>query len=759
MAQKHWEPLIEKVLQMRGLSDPGQIDAFLFPKWDDMSSPMAYCGMRDCVERIRTAIAQDQMIVIYGDYDCDGICSVAILKSFLRSLGARVEHFIPNRHTDGYGLRIETLETIAERWLPDLVITVDCGITSVEEVTYAEEVLGFEILVTDHHIPGDVLPECLILNPKLSDTDVFRDLCGAGVTLRLVEALSDRETARQYADIAALATVADVVPLLADNRVIVRTGLEKMRRNPGKGLDMLIRSCVKGDVTAYDIGYQLAPRINAVGRMGDATGVVDLFLEQDAFLLRCLVDEVNRANELRQQHTNDLTQDCMEQLIGFDFADKPCIVLYRPYWEDGVLGIAAARLVGVFRRPVILLTKSGECIKGSGRSVEGIHLFECVRECAQYLTRFGGHAMACGLTLEEGQLQAFTEALMQVFRDRYPAFRYAKQTSGIAVSAEEITLQAAEQLQYFEPFGEGNREPYFTLHAQAMPFEPISDGQHIKSAMSGNVEFVGFGMGNLLPILRSDAEKEVQFSLRISEFRNIRSAQCMMRRVCMQNVDEGEDMHTAIAWSRGRDCEIQDCDIDACMRACAERGASVCFLAHSTQGAQAVLASARNYGLDIRIAYGQLSDQNPQPTLLFRPERKCDLRYFDQVVLAEKPLRNCLPEGVLLRADVRAQCVGNCDLHLLLRPFVLDHANMGKIYLQLRDSLKHSAVTSVEELYRRIASASGWNVNSFWIAFYVFVELGIVIYRNNAIMIQEGIKTKLEDSTLYCMLQEDHKVG
>ncbi|MDE6614182.1 MAG: DHH family phosphoesterase, partial [Clostridia bacterium] len=403
--------LIE-ILVDRGYDTREKLYAFLYPTFDNLTDAHKYIGYDDVLERINYAIENSEKILIYGDYDCDGICGTSILYNFFKSRGAEVNCFLPNRHTDGYGLSIETLEKLAEEYLSDLLITVDCGITSVEEVEYAREVLGFDVIITDHHEVGEILPDCLIFNPKLSNEDCFRELCGAGVALRIVEGLGGIEEMKKYLDIAAIATVADVVPLVGDNRIITHAGLKIINSfNARRGIKMLVKSCVEGEVTAFDIAFKIAPRINSIGRLSDANDVLDLFCREDNFLLENIVKQLNDSNAKRMELTNDLSDYCFEMLKNYDFDENAVIVLHNAYWDDGIIGIVASRITETFNRPTILITKSGENFKGSGRSIKGLNIHKYVSQCSDILVRFGGHAMACGLSIKEKDIDEFTKRL------------------------------------------------------------------------------------------------------------------------------------------------------------------------------------------------------------------------------------------------------------------------------------------------------------------------------------------------------------
>ena len=275
MTQSEEKSIIERLLRERGISKEEELK-FFSPSLDDLTPLKDYAGLREAAKRLLLAIREKQKIVIYGDYDCDGLCATAILYEYLTSLGADCGYYIPDRHTEGYGINFDALADIAEREFPDLIISVDCGITSCEEVRFAQEVLGIDMIITDHHEPPVELPDCPVFDPKLSAPPAYRDLCGAGVAFTLVRAL-DKKASENFLDIAAIATVADVVPLTRDNRAIVSLGLAQLNKRRRRGLNMLMDSCVRGKVTSRDIAFKLGPRINATGRVETARDTVALF--------------------------------------------------------------------------------------------------------------------------------------------------------------------------------------------------------------------------------------------------------------------------------------------------------------------------------------------------------------------------------------------------------------------------------------------------------------------------------------------------
>nr|MDE5602058.1 DHH family phosphoesterase [Clostridia bacterium] len=309
-----------RLLVGRGMKEDA-LASFLKPSVDGLSSPFEIDGMNEAVARVKLAVERGEKILVFGDYDCDGICAVSILMLHLRDK-ANITYFIPDRGRDGYGMSVSTLERIISAQKPNLVITVDCGITAVEEAKYLKA-QGIDLIVTDHHEPQAEIPDCIVVDPKVKKSG-FYELCGAGVALKLVEALSSREEACKYLDIAAIATIADVVPLKDDNRIIAYYGLKQMSTSPRKGVKMLLD---KDAVTSHSIMFHLAPRMNAAGRINSAMKVVGLFLETDYFMLKSLADELARDNALRQELCESTVREAKEMLHGVDFSEVGIILL------------------------------------------------------------------------------------------------------------------------------------------------------------------------------------------------------------------------------------------------------------------------------------------------------------------------------------------------------------------------------------------------------------------------------------------------
>ena len=454
------QPLAASILIRRGFDDAKKAKAFLDA--NVLYDPFLMQGMDEAVALIKTAIKEDLPITVFGDYDCDGTCAASILYLAFAEAGKPVFVHIPDRHTEGYGLNESAIRFIAQRG--GLLITVDCGITNLLEVALARR-LGLTVLVTDHHQPLEKLPDCVCLNPPSGKSYPFDKLCGAGIALKLVQALFSEEAMQRYIDLAAVATIADLVPLLEENRTIVNRGLKLLKARKRPGLSALMDVCgYKAEITAGQIAFGIAPRINAAGRMGDANRAFMLFTTSDAEQAKCLAKELDSENALRQQEEQQILSEAAELLFG-DIAEKRTAVAAKAGWQKGVIGIVASRLAESYGRPsaVISIGDDGICT-GSARGIKGVHVFLALCDCKDFLLRYGGHEQAGGFSLSKEQLPNFLNAFEAHFVKKYPPGLFCQRADCDAtIEPEQITLSLAKDMEQLAPFGIGNPTPSFFL--------------------------------------------------------------------------------------------------------------------------------------------------------------------------------------------------------------------------------------------------------------------------------------------------------
>ena len=468
-----------RVLECRGYRDAASASRFLHPSLDDLNDPFRMLGMRAALDRLRRAIARRETILLYGDYDVDGTASVVIVKKAIELAGGQAGFFIPHRLKDGYGMRNDAIDQAASDGV-GLIVSLDTGIRAASAVARANE-LGIDVIVTDHHLPDAELPPAwAVLNPKQPACQYpDKDLCGAGVAFKLVQALlgslgwpGDRlqRMTESFLKMVAIATVADVVPLTGENRVIVKHGLEGLRtvRNPGLRALLDVAGIAAGEaVTANKVAFRIAPRLNAAGRMADANEIVNLLLTDKEAEARSLAERLHNLNRERQEAQSEIVRVILEECLAEPVRDdQPVLVFAGKDWHRGVVGIVASRLVDRFRRPVFVLAEDSEqgVTQGSGRSIAAFHLLDALESMQDLLIRFGGHRQAAGLTLATDRVGEFRERLAAYAAARLTAADFA---SEIAVDAplrfQEIDDRAVADVLAMEPFGCGNPSPVFAV--------------------------------------------------------------------------------------------------------------------------------------------------------------------------------------------------------------------------------------------------------------------------------------------------------
>ena len=517
-------PLVAQVLHNRGIDDADAGKAFLDPKLTDLHDPSLLAGAVPAAERIARAVAERERIVIYGDYDVDGMTAVAIMHSILRKVGADVDYYVPHRLEEGYGLNVDAVRRLIDEGVR-LLITVDCGISAVEPVAQACRA-GVDVIVTDHHSHEGPLPAALaIVHPALEGQEYpFKELAGAGVALKLAWQVARTIRGRQRVDeamreflveaigLAALGTIADVVPLVGENRVLATYGLRGLRSTKHDGLRALLASAnLSGQkLEAYHAAFVLGPRLNACGRMGHARLAVEMLTGASASRCREIADHLAKRNTERQKVEREIADQAIEMVesCGMAGPDRRAIVVGSKDWHGGVVGIVASRLVRRFGRPAIVVAFDGDEAQGSGRSIRGFHMRDALAACGEHLESFGGHAMAGGLRLASSGFDAFAEQFIRYAGERItkeqliPALRIDAE-----VTLSQLTYGAVSSLTRMAPFGQGNPAPMVVVRGCKVLTGPTRmgrDGQTVGMMLQQdgvNMRAVGFSMGDLADML------------------------------------------------------------------------------------------------------------------------------------------------------------------------------------------------------------------------------------------------------------------
>ena len=526
--------LLATILVNRGITEEEQIEKFLKPKRSDFYNPYGMPDMNIAVERIMKAIENKEKTIIYGDYDVDGITSVTVLKSFLEERGLHVGVYIPNRLEEGYGLNKKAVEYIADQKY-NLMITVDCGISAVEEVEYANQ-LGIETIVTDHHEPGNELPNALaVVDAKRKDNQYqCRNLAGVGVVFKLIQAIGikmglEEKEYLKYLDIVGIGTISDIVPLTDENRVIVKLGLKLVEQTRNLGLKSILQVSGYNKIDSVTISFGIAPRINACGRMGHQEEALKLFLSKDINDVSELTQKLNEYNKTRQEIEKRIFEDATIQIEKQGIANKNTIVLMGENWHHGVIGIVASKITEMYFKPSILLCEEDDCGKGSGRSIPGFDLYEALTECKESIDKFGGHAMAVGINVKKDKLEEFKERLEQIAKDKnieeiVPILKIDAQ-----ISLDEINKEMVNSLKELEPFGEENKNPLFVFkNLKIDSIRALSEGKHLKLTLKDNkniVNAIGFNLGEFANEYKIGDKIDVVGNLEINSFNGVDNIQ------------------------------------------------------------------------------------------------------------------------------------------------------------------------------------------------------------------------------------------
>ncbi|MCO7175608.1 single-stranded-DNA-specific exonuclease RecJ [Sporolactobacillus kofuensis] len=542
----HISVITARLLVARGLEDPEAARKFLHCDETTFYDSLKMKGMHAASERICQAIDRGEPIRIFGDYDADGVTSTAILVRALRALGAQVSSYIPNRFKNGYGPNVEAVEQARKDHIR-LIVTVDSGIAAREPAELAKK-LGIDYIITDHHEPPAHLPDAdTILNPKQTDCMYpFKGLSGAGVALKLVQAICPPNLFDEnWVALAAIGTIADLVPLIAENRLIAVKGLKRINEGSLVGIDALkTKASGAGPVDSEVIGFQVAPRINAAGRMDDAQIALDLLLTDDTEEAAMFAEQLERLNQERRAIVEQIAKEADEQAAGYVERGDKALVLAGMNWHQGVIGIAASKIVNKYYRPVIILSVDPETglAKGSGRSIEGFNLYQGLVDSADALIQFGGHQMAAGLTLASSKIDQFRETFVAAAEHALDPEDLVPQLICDGISkVDDLSVELIEEIAKLSPFGTDNPRPIFQI--EKTPISKIGavgrDSSHLKMTFKGEqkeLDAIGFGFGKWMNMISPDDEVAAVGELSINEWNGFRKPQLMIRDLRVEDV-------------------------------------------------------------------------------------------------------------------------------------------------------------------------------------------------------------------------------
>lgn len=743
-------PLVTGILLERGLQDTASMQDFLYGSKEPFHDPFLLKNMGRTVERIERALQNNEKITVYGDYDVDGITASSLLYIYLRSRGARVETYIPQRKSEGYGLNDEALRTLAENGTT-LIITVDCGISGVHEVENAPERL--DIIITDHHTVPEILPPAYaIVNAKQKDCSYpFKELSGVGIAFKLCQALEQREegsqpTWQELTELAALGTVADIVPLIGENREIVRRGLKAMETTQLVGLRALIKAsgCPETNINSENIGFGLAPRLNAVGRLEHAQSAVELLVTRDVAKAEQIAAELNRENTLRQEISRQIMEEAEAQLAQEKHIDT-AIVLASEGWHQGVIGIVASRLVEKYHLPTILLSLDGEMAKGSCRSIPALNLYEAIAAESDILTQFGGHHQAAGLTLSRNKVAEFKERFRAYVASHLQADDYLPhQTIDCVIGASgAITEQDLAELSLLEPCGCANLSPVFAFHNALLHNQRAigKERNHLQFMLDkGDYSYrcVMWNNADLLPFMFERMIADVAFQPKLNVWNSETSVQLhavsIRQQFTLGDLRQSSDDKWRLLAALAR---VHDC-LTVYVNSIAEQDSNTKFL----QQEICTYLDFKTYA----SCFAKCHEQH-QHLVTTKIQKTVVLLDLPQYPLKE--ILQCLKqqgaENVILLYN-------NEDFEQCLSALALTHpdrATLAVAYKILLAKLNQNTIVTLEELLTENASQISEN------AVKIFAQLGFICCKNG--IIKKGVirRCLLENAPLYVSLQEE----
>ena len=727
-----------KILTKRNINTVEQAKKFLYPSLSDLGDPFLMSGMKEAVDRIN-AVSPEEVIVVYGDYDVDGISATTILTKCLRLMGKTAYAVIPER-SDGYGLSEAVIERALEEFCPDLLITVDCGISAVNEVEYLQD-LGVDVIVTDHHEIPDTLPDCTIISCKLDDDYKFNGLCGAGVAYNLSRALIG-DKADEFLDMVALATMADSMPLIGENRILVTEGLKRIRQ--GKciaAIKSLLKNANVKEITATSLSYSVAPRVNAAGRMGNANVALSAFLSEDEYEVGVFTEQLNQFNAKRQNDCEELYKSAKNKLSNKSPLMK-VNVLYDKKWNTGLVGIVAARIAEETGKPTILFTESDGVWHGSARSNNSINIFEALKYATKYSENFGGHAQAAGVTVRYENFTDFENALDEYVSKTCDISDFTSVVYVDEIVKEPITIGYVEELEKLEPCGVENPRPLFAEYVGNAYATPLKYGSPHLSLKTNNFDFIYFNGVDDMKILNSDVVKALIYEPSASVFNGKKYAKGYVK--SYKTEARFDDYTDFLLFSSQLDSisaktetytEIDEKTTEEHIEKAKREIFGTLFIACSSKTVKHYEEQLR--GLDV-TTYSTCKKSNLSTVCLGIKGEITAL--YSHIVFLDKPLNVSLnlPYDVEISVNV-SQNGFDCQ------GVTADRKTLGEIYLALKKSEKK--FTSIEDA--AAVAGNGYGLKEIAFAVKVFRELGLIEAKGGKFYAVHGAGKSLNDSEIY----------
>ena len=549
--KKYDEELVTKVKETYNVSDMlaklmisrnvefDEMGSFLRADLSKIEDPFVMKDMDKFVSRVKKAIDSSENICIYGDYDVDGITSITVLYKFLKNLGANVSYYLPDRLVEGYGVNNEAIDEIIEKHNASVIITVDCGITAVEEVEYAKT-KNIDFLITDHHQCSMEVPDaaCVIDAKQPGCKSKFKELAGVGVAFKCMMALAkeyglEEDSYMKYIDMVAIGTISDIVSLTSENRIISKYGLEAIKVTKNVGLSALLKLVGSNEIDSTLVSFSLAPRINACGRMGNASLAVELFLCEKMQEATRLAEKLDAQNKQRQEIERKIYEQALKMATEKGLVVKNSIVLYDENWHSGIIGIVASKLVNMFYKPVILFTKENGVVRGSGRCPTGFSLYNAVSECKDMLVQFGGHEHAAGMTIEEDKIDEFRNKFEEVVKSIVPKDNREVLDIDLEITKEDLNVRTVKDVFLIKPYGQMNPEPVFVYkNLKVQAISTIKEGKHLKLTLRDQNNLIlglGFGCGDRRDELVIGDKVDIVANIAINTYTSPKTIQFMLK--------------------------------------------------------------------------------------------------------------------------------------------------------------------------------------------------------------------------------------
>ena len=737
---------LAQILVSRGIDTKEKIEQFLNPHIGQLHDPFCFVNMTKVVERIKKAKEQNESVVVFGDYDVDGICATYILISHLEELGLNVKGYIPHRIADGYGMTEKAILEVKEKYNCSLIISVDCGISCVDEVEFAKK-HGVEIIVTDHHIVPEEKPDTLIINPKENECGYpFDSLCGAGVALKIVHALSGTRAVEKYLPAAALATIADIVPLTCENRAIVKLGLASAKRFLPIGVKKLMDLCGVKKLSAQAVSFKIAPKINAPGRLGDSDIVLELFLEKDEVKATALAEEIMKINSKRQEIGASIFDDVSREIAKLNIAKHKCFVLKNENWEAGLLGIACAKASTDFNRPTFLFSVRDGTLKGSVRSIEGINIVDVLTRVKKHVLSFGGHEMAAGLTVDIGQFEAFKAAVERVIEEISCKSSYKSTFEyDIEILENELHLSFAKELQLLEPTGCDNPPPVFKTRIENLTFAPSKNSREHLVLTSGRNKYLCFNGLKFVTALEQAGSKALLLELNLDEWNGKAVSKIIVRHIKNESIADNQNLFDGIATHHilhayghlGKIREYEEPEIN-------EFGSV--YISHNHKNAHD-FAKEHNLKIEAFTSY----DYNSESLVLIAPLCESHIKTYQKIWFID--------DTIPLEFAHEIACMTGTQVYVKsgFKSFVpqinINREEIAKTFKYIKENA-HFTAASVLHFYNRARLEElSISFSQFAFCLAVFEELGFIAVDEEKlyfkVTMQDAVKKDLSESKIY----------